>query len=73
MAASYRIFRRWDVALLRRVRPYFRYKGIPQQWIFDALARFRSALAEPFRQEWGDKAALDPVLDPAGCPGGLRA
>jgi glutathione S-transferase len=38
----------------------------------DTVARFVSALIEEFGDEWGNKAALDPVLDEAGCLGGLR-
>jgi hypothetical protein len=72
MADSYRIFGAEMSPYRVKVRAYFRDKGIPHQWIFDTVARFVCSLIEACGDDRGNKGAFDPVLDEAGCLGGLR-
>jgi hypothetical protein len=73
MVDSYRIFGVGMSPCSVKVRPYFRYKGIPQQWIFDTVTRFTTALVALPARRGATGPALDPVLDLAGCLCRLRA
>jgi hypothetical protein len=70
MAGSYRIIGAEMSPYSVKIRSYFRYKAIPHQWIL------RNAASGMLRAKYAavaDKAALDPVLEAAGCLAGLRA
>jgi len=68
MADGYRIIGAEMSPYSVKVRSYFRYKGIPHQWIL----RNAASQAE-YEREVADKRDLDLVLAAVGCLAGLRA
>jgi hypothetical protein len=67
MADGYRIIGAEMAPYSTKVRCYFRCKAIPHQWVLRKAAGRRPKYADI-----GNKAALDPVLQAAGCLAGPR-